>query len=122
MDFIDWEETENHNVDVKNETIDFYRYFDATKQTEFLYDCVNDTVLNIIPNEVTYLKNYDEFKQFLDNEFEMPDKTVALLVRFLEQNNGSLSKRSRENEFLNLNNAEVLKIETKFREIFKEWN
>lgn len=121
MDFIDWEETENHNVDVKNETIDFYRYFDATKQTEFLYDCVNDTVLNIIPNEVTYLKNYDEFKQFLDNEFEMPDKTVALLVRFLEQNNGSLSKRSRENEFLNLNNAEVLKIETKFREIFKEW-
>jgi len=118
LDFIDWEETEDHNVDVKNETIDFYRYFDATRQTEFLYDCVNDTVLNIIPNEVNYLKNYDEFKQFLDNEFEMPDKTVALLVRFLEQNNGSLSKRARENEFQNLNNTEVLQIETKFKKIF----
>jgi hypothetical protein len=118
LDFIDWEETENHNIEVRNETIDFYRYFDATKQAEFLYDCVNDTILNIIPNEINYLKKYDEFKQFVDDEFEMPDNTVALLVRFLEQNNGILSQRARKKEFFALNDAEVLALETKFKKLF----
>jgi len=118
LDFIDWEETEDHNVEVINETIDLYRYFDATKHAEFLYDCVEDTITNIIPSEITYLKNYDEFKQFLDNEFEMPDKTVALIVRFLEQNNGLLPKRRREKEFSALNNKEVSEIEIMFTKIF----
>jgi hypothetical protein len=38
-----------------------YRYFDATKQAEFLYDCVEDTLDRVI-NEVTFLQNYDAFK------------------------------------------------------------
>jgi len=118
MDFIDWKETKDHNVDVLNNTLDYYRYFDATKQAEFLYDCVKDTIQNIIPEEVNYLQNYDEFKKYLDEEFEMPDKMVALMLRFLEQNNGNLSKRARENEFLNLNTDEILNIENQYKLIF----
>jgi len=37
------------------------------------------------------LSKYDKFKRFLDDDFEMPDKTVALLVRFLEKGGGVLS-------------------------------
>jgi hypothetical protein len=36
LDFIQWKETAGHNVEVLNETIDYYRYFDATPQAEFL--------------------------------------------------------------------------------------
>jgi len=118
LDFIEWKETKDHNVEVLNNTIDYYRYFDATKQAEFMYDCVHDTIQNIIPAEVSYLINYDEFKQYLDNEFEMPDKMVALLVRFLEQNNGKISKRSREKEFAALSNDEIQKIENQYKESF----
>ena len=118
LDYIDWEETEDHNVDVKNNTVDFYRYFDLTLQTEFLYDCVNDTILNIIPNEIKYLQQYDKFKMFIDNRFEMPDKMVALLVSFLEQNSGTISNRAREKEFNSLKDDEVLIIENKFNELF----
>lgn len=118
LDFIEWEETEDNNVKVLNETLDYYRYFDATKQAEFLYDCVHDTIENIIPNEIRYLTNYDEFKTYLDDEFEMPDKLVALLVRFLGQNSGELSKRARENEFTSLNDKEVMEIERNYQSIF----
>jgi Fic family protein len=118
LDLIDWEETSDHNVKILNDTLDFYRFFDATKQTEFLYDCVRDTIENIIPQEVTYLMSYDEFKGFLDEEFEMPDKTVALLVRFLEQNEGQLSQRAREKEFAALKNSEVQEIERNYKLIF----
>ena len=114
----EWKETADHNVDVTNETIDYYRYFDATKQAEFLFDCVNDTIQNIIPKEVTYLGQYDTFKRFLDDEYEIPDKMIAILVRFLEQNDGKLSKRAKEKEFTDLRDVEIQNIENKFKEIF----
>ncbi|WP_010664233.1 Fic family protein [Marinilabilia salmonicolor] len=118
LDFIDWEQTADNNVTVQNETIDFYRYFDATPQAEFLYDCVADTIFNIIPQEVKYLAQYDRFKHFLDDEFEMPDKTVALLVRFLEQNEGKLSKRAKDKEFSDLSDSEIGIIEKVFADVF----
>lgn len=36
-----------------------------------------------------------------DDEFEMPDKLVPMLVRFLEQNGGTLSKRTSTKNFQN---------------------
>lgn len=54
LDFIEWKETKDYNVNALNETIDYYRYFDATIQAEFLYDCVFDTIENIIPLELSY--------------------------------------------------------------------
>jgi hypothetical protein len=115
LDFMKWDETPNHNVQVLNDTKDYYRFFDATKQAEFLFDCVKDTIENIIPHEINYLANYDEFKNYLDEEFEMPDKLVAILVRFLEQNNGVLSKRAKEKEFSALSPKEVKQIEDAYR-------
>lgn len=120
MDFIKWEVDKNNNARVPNETGDYYRYFDATKQAEFLYDCVQDTIETIIPNEVSYLLKYDEMKRYLDNNFEMPDKLVATLVRFLEQNNGIFSNRAKKKEFKELKEKEMKEIEIKFKEIFIE--
>lgn len=118
LDHIDWKETPDHNVKVLNDTFDYYRFFDATIQAEFLYDCVNDTIDNIIPQEIKYLTAYDSFKRRMDEAYEMPDKTVALLVRFLEQNNGQLSKRSQVKEFSDLQPDEVQHIEETFKEFF----
>ena len=57
----------------------------------------------------------------MDDDFEMSDKMVALLVRFLEQNNGVLSKWAREKEFSALTDAEINQIESKYNEIFKQY-
>ncbi len=118
LDHIEWRETEDHNVEVLNDTIDFYRYFDATKQAEFLYDCVQDTLERVIPEEVNYLQNYDTFKTYIDNTFEMPDKMVAVLVRLLEQNDGGLSKRALHKEFSALTESEAKDIEIHYKRVF----
>ncbi len=118
LDYIRWKETADHNVEVTNETIDFYRYFDVTKQAEFLYDCVQDTLVRVIPEEVKYLQQYDEFKRYLDNNFEMPDKMVAMLIHFLEQNEGVLSKRALKKEFSELKENEIYEIEGNYKNIF----
>jgi hypothetical protein len=118
LNFIEWEKTEKNNVKVLNDTIDFYRYFDATRQAEFLCECVDATIHITIPAEVNYLQKYDEMKLWLDDNFQMPDDMVALLIRFLEQNQGLLSKRAREKEFAALTLEEVAIIEEKFKSIF----
>ncbi len=120
LDFVKWKATSDHNTEVLNETADYYRYFDATRQSEFLYECVADTIRNVIPGEVDYLCKYDEMKEYLDDNLEMPDKTVALLVRFLEKSDGQLSKRARVKEFNALTEEEVRDIENMYREIFLE--
>lgn len=119
LDYIDWQVTANNNVQVLNDTLDYYRYFDATHLAEFLYEMVQDTVDRIIPQEVQYLQRYDEFKKFIDAHFDMPNGKVGLLIRFLEQNNGKLSKRGREKEFALLTNNEIHLIEEQFQAIFE---
>lgn len=118
MDLINWKKTADNNVEVLNNTTDLYRYFDATRQAEFLYSCVRETVDVTIPEEVKYLKNFDRMKVFVEEQFDMPDKTFALLVRFLEQGHGKLSKRARSNEFRNLSQDEIVSIENAYADIF----
>ena len=118
LDLIEWKTTPKNNVEVVNDTIDLYRYFDATKQVEFLYSCVQQTAEKTIPDEVNYLKKYDAFKLFLEDNYEMPDKTIALLVRFLEQNNGKFSDRAKSKEFHELKISELREIQKKYADIF----
>ena len=118
LDLIEWRSTEKNNVEVLNETLDLYRYFDATKQAEFFFECVEETVNNTLPEEVEYLRKYDLLNEFIKNYIDMPDKLVDLLIRFLAQNGGKLSKRAREKEFEKLTASEIRAIEQKHEEIF----
>jgi hypothetical protein len=120
LEHINWKAAPDNNVEVLNETIDYYRYFDATLQAEFLYDCVQDTIENIIPTEVRYLERYEEFKRFIDDDYEMPDKLISLLVSFLRKGEGELSKRALKKEFSALKEQEVKDIETNYKNIFLE--
>lgn len=118
IEYIDWKETPDHNIEVLSESIDYYRYYDGTKQAEFLYECVEDTIRNIIPEEINYLQRYDEFKREIDSQLDMPDKLLSLLVRFLEQGSGKLSKRAREKEFKALRQTEIDYLQSTYQEIF----
>lgn len=118
LDLIEWRPTENNNVEVLNETIDLYRYFDATNQAEFFFECVEETVNKTLPDEVEYLKKYDLLNEFIKNYIDMPDNLVDLLIRFLSQNNGKLSKRGQKKEFAKLTDREIQAIEQKYEEIF----
>lgn len=66
------------------------------------------------------MPKYDEMKTWLDNTFEMPDKMIAMVIRFLEQNNGSLSKRAQDKEFKDLTSKEIQKIEKQYKIIFEK--
>ncbi|THV15793.1 Fic family protein [Rhizobium rhizophilum] len=120
LPLIQWTETERGNVEVLNETADFYRFVDATPQAEFLFSCVARTVDIDLPTETAFLAGYDAFKKHVSVLIDMPDRLIDLLFRFLRQNDGMLSKRARENEFANLTLTEASRIEAIYQEILPQ--
>lgn len=118
LDLIEWRPTPDNNVEVLNETIDLYRYFDCTEQAEFLYECVEETVLHTLPDELAFLQRYDQMQRFINEYLEMPARTIDLLIRFLAQNEGRLSRRAKEKEFAELTAEEVSAVEQKYAEVF----
>jgi len=118
VDLIDWKATPDHNVEILNDSIDIYRYYDLTKQAEFLYDCVEDTIEKIIPAEIDYLEKYDRMTQFINEYTSLPDTKVDLLIKFLDQNGGKLSKKKKEKHFEELGDQELNILEENFEEIF----
>ena len=118
--FIEWKPTSGNNVEVLNDTIDLYRYFDATKQAEFLYDCVKYTIEDIIPKEIVYLKRFDYMKRFLNERFDLSDTLINMIIRFLEQGEGKFSKRAREKELAMFSDEELNEIVIKNGEMSEE--
>ena len=118
LNYIEWHPTPDNNVHVTNETIDLYRYGDMTNQVVFLFECIKDTVETVLPEEVQYLARYDEVWGYINNRFDFPHKSLSLLLNFLRQGNGTLSKRARSKEFAALSDGEVQEIESKYRDVF----
>ncbi len=115
---VDWQPTPQGNVRVLNDTGDFYRFFDATPQTEFLFECVRKTVEEELPAETDYLRRYDAFKAGVEQIVDMPEQTIDHLFRMLRQNNGKLSQRARQCEFQQLTDNEAERVQAVYGKTF----
>ncbi|MEX0892014.1 MAG: Fic family protein [Gemmatimonadota bacterium] len=115
---IQWRPTPRGNVEVLNDTADYYRYVDVTAHAEFLYRRVAETVATDLPQEVAYLEAYDRFRSGVQQVVDMPERTLDLLHRFLHEGGGRLSKRAREGEFQALTADEVPRFERLYAECF----
>jgi Fic/DOC family len=97
---VNWDQTKDGNVDVRNDTADFYRFPDVTPQMEFLFECVRKTIDEDLPLEAGFLARYDSFRTFVAEEIaDMPERTIDLLFRFLRQKSGRVSRRARRRNF-----------------------
>ena len=113
----EWETTPSLNVRVLNETRDLFRFFDATRQAEFLADSVVETIRQTLPREIEYLRRYDQAKQRIEAFVEMPNATFDLMMGFLRQNGGRFSQRARSKEFAKLTEEEASSIEDIYQDV-----
>lgn len=111
LPFIDWEATPKGNVEVTNDTAYLYRYFDATRQAEYLLDRVERTIRFALPAELDYLHRFDDAKRRLAMLTDMPDRLASLFIQFCSQNNGHLSVRKREEYFPSITDEQLTSLE-----------
>lgn len=61
-------------------TADVYRYWDATRQCEFLYEMVKEAVSTYLPEEIRFLETYDRIYHVLNESFDVVQKDLDVLV------------------------------------------
>lgn len=111
LPFIEWEPTPDGNVHVTNDTADLYRYFDATRQAEYLADCIERTIRVALPTELQFLHRFDDAKRRIAELADLPDRLASLFIQFCIQNNGRLSARKRADLFPDLPDALITALE-----------
>jgi len=111
MPLIEYTLDEEGHMHVSNETAHWYRYIDMTIQAETLYDFVQQTIDTELTDELQFIVNYDRAKKAIQNIIDMPDRQIDLLIRFILQNNGKLSKTKQAKYFYFLSDNEISKIE-----------
>jgi hypothetical protein len=98
-----------------NETADLYRFFDATTQAEYLFDCIEDAIGRDLKRELDFLKFFDAAMKDVMDIVDMPNQRAALLIKLIHQNKGKLPKAKRD-MFGEISDQEIAKLETAIRE------
>jgi hypothetical protein len=112
--FVQYTLDSEQKMTVANETHDLYRFFDATPQAEYLYDCIEETIRRDLNQELNFLRFFDAAMKAVMGVVDMPNQRASLLVRLIHQNKGKLSKAKRES-FSELTDEEVSKIEAEIK-------
>ncbi|HLW55039.1 MAG TPA: Fic family protein [Candidatus Angelobacter sp.] len=107
--YIQYSMNEEDQVEVANETADLYRFFDATSQTEYLFECIEDAIRRDLRAELDFLKFRDAAVKAVMEIVDMPNQRAALLVRTIHQNNGKLQDEKRQ-QFAELTDEEIGKM------------
>ena len=112
LPFIDWRWKDGlvgGEIEVPNDTRDYYRFFDATAVVEYLYEKIIETVRKDLPEEFRYLALFDRAFRAVDDRLDgVPHSKVTLLVQLCLQNRGRLAKsKDRERLFPMLTDADI---------------
>ena len=121
LPFIDWRWKDGlvgGEIEVLNDTLDYYRFIDATAVAEYLYEKIIETVRKDLPEELSYLALYDRAYRAVDDRLDgVPQSKVALLVTLCLQNQGRLAKgKDRERLFPMLSDADIAAAEALIEE------
>ena len=115
LPFIEWQPTADGNLDVTNDTAYLYRYFDATRQAEYLFDRIERTIRVSLPAELRYLRSFDEAKRSIACLVDLPDRLASLFIQFCVQNAGRLSNAKRVEYFAGLPTELIAELEQAVR-------
>ena len=109
--FLQYSLAAEQKMTVANETADLYRFFDATPQAEYLFDCIEETIGRDLNQELNFLKFFDAAMKAVMGVVDMPNQRASLMIRLIHQNKGKLSKGKR-GSFSELSDEEISKIES----------
>lgn len=120
MDFIDWSARPGGGVEVSDDTADLYRYFDCTREAEFLYNCVQRAVEEDLPREIEHLKRQEVAKRGIMDAVEMSGDMAQRIIFYVRQNNGRLGRRRYRMPFSALKDDEIATLERIVTDAFPE--
>ena len=72
-----------------------YASWSGEYAAQFLTRCARVALENSLLDEAAYIEAYDTAYKRIDDEFDLPDKTINLLIQWIQQNNSRMPERRR---------------------------
>jgi len=104
---IDFVSNDDASIEVLNETVNLYRYFDATRMAEYLYTCVDATIERELKVELETVSAFAHARKAIDAAFDLPEKQKNLFLKLCWQGNGKISKVKRKSHFSMFEESEL---------------
>ena len=79
-----------------------YAWWDGTAAAEFITRCAEEALARSLVEESRFLQAWDRAFARIDREFDLPNRTIQLLIQWIRQNNGRLANRRRGSDELRL--------------------
>ncbi len=106
-----WSSVGDGSILVTNETIDLYRYFDATDLCVYLNATILESIRVDLKEELDFMRTFDAAFRVIDEYLDgLPQQKVRNLILCILQNNGQLSKNKRAH-FPELSDARITRAE-----------
>ena len=70
-----------------------YACWSGTEAAEFVTSCAEESLQQFLMDEVNFIRAYDAAYADVDREFDLPNRTINLLIQWIRQNNGALPRR-----------------------------
>jgi hypothetical protein len=97
-----------------------YAHWSGQKAAEYVTACAGEALAQSLIEEAAYLENYDQALAKIDAACDLPNKTVNLLIQWIQQNGGHMpARRKNAPELLALRPGQLQKIEAIVRLAFK---
>ncbi|MFZ4625447.1 MAG: hypothetical protein ACOYNF_14580 [Rhodoferax sp.] len=72
-----------------------YAHWSAQKAAEFMTACAGQALAQALIDEAVYLQGYDLAFEQIDKCYDLPNKTINLLIQWIHQNSGRMPERRR---------------------------
>lgn len=119
MNRIKYSRDEHGELTITNEgdVEGYFRYPDLTEQCVYLVNAIHETIREEMPQELTFILRFDDAKKAMQDIVDMPDKLIALMLKYLHQNKGVLAKKRRA-EFSKLTDEEIELMQEAYRMVY----
>ncbi len=85
-----------------------YAHWEGQGAAEFVTRCAEQALEQSLVNETAFLQAYDHAYDLIDRTFDLPNRTINLLIQWIRQNSGRLPQRRRNADELVLLKPEQL--------------
>jgi Fic family protein len=97
-----------------------YAHWSGQKAAEFVTACAGEALEQSLVEEATFLQNYDQAFKKIDRAYDLPNKTINLLIQWIHQNNCRMPERRKNaQELLLLKPGQLDAIEAIVAEAFR---
>jgi hypothetical protein len=122
MKFVQYDFLDNYSVTVINDTVAFYQHLRFDQHAQFLSDVAKKVALELIPEEIGRLKQFDSLMERLNQAFDLPEKELGLIANLLMNGNGKISHKKKKGALQHVHNDDLDQAERIYDALFNDDN